>query len=74
MGGMTSQSARRLELGLSGEESKLGKLRTRKTAHLKGSDARSLISDLPKYFRLQRLKTVKAILGKTLQEGKRTGH
>ena len=46
--------ARRLELDLSGEESKLGKLRTRKTAHPKGSDSRPLISDLPKSFQTQR--------------------
>ena len=64
---MTSYLVRRLKLDLSGEESWLGRLRTRKTAHLKGPDTRSLLSDLPKNFDSKGLNIIEVILGKTLQ-------
>ena len=44
------------------------RLKTRKTAHPKGSDTRSLLSYLPKNFNSKGLLIVKAMLGKTLQE------
>ena len=44
------------------------RLRTRKTAHPKGSDTRSLLSCLSKNFDSKGLLIVKAMLGKTLQE------
>ena len=50
------------------------RLRARRIARPKGSDTRSLLSDLPKNFDSKGLNIIKAILGRTLQEGKRTGH
>ena len=44
------------------------RLKTGKTAHPKGSDARSLLSYLPKNFNSKGLFFVKAMLAKTLQE------
>ena len=44
------------------------RLRTRRTAHPKGSDTRSLLSYPPKNFDSKVLLIVKAMLRKTLQE------
>ena len=44
------------------------RLKTRKTAHPKGSNTRSLLSYLPKNFDSKGLLIVKAMLGKTSQE------
>ena len=44
------------------------RLKTRKTAHPKGSDTRSLLSYLSKNFDSKGLLIVKAMPGKTLQE------
>ena len=42
--------------------------KTRRTAHPKGSDTRSLLSYLSKTFGSKGLRNVKAVLGRTLQE------
>ena len=44
------------------------RLKTRRTAHPKGSDTRSLLSYLSKTFDSKGLHIVKAMLGRTLQE------
>ena len=45
----------------------MGRLKTRRTAHPKGSDTRSLLSYLSKTFDSKGLHIVEAVLGKTLQ-------
>ena len=44
------------------------RLSARRAAHPKGSDSRSLLSDLPKNFDSKGLLIVKSMLGKALQE------
>ena len=44
------------------------RLKTRRTAHPRGSDTRSLLSYLSKTFDSNGLHIVKAVLGRTLQE------
>ena len=53
-----------------GEESWLGRLKTRRTAHPNSSDSRSLLSYLPKTSTPRAYFMVKAMLGKT-QQGKK---